>query len=216
MRGFTTDDLIACYRRGVFPMAEDREDDRIFLVDPDLRGIIPLDGFHLSRRLRRTLLAGGMEVRIDTAFSDVVRECARPRPSAEQTWISRPIQSMYEELFRRGVTHSVECWSDDQLVGGLYGVSIGAAFFGESMFSRVRDASKVALAHLVARLTTGGYDLLDTQFMTEHLAQFGALEIPRADYQKRLARALEREGDFARLDPATQLPAILQAINQAS
>ena len=216
MRGFTTDDLIACYRRGVFPMAEDREDDRIFLVEPDMRGIIPLDGFHLSRRLRRTVLAGRMEVRIDTDFAQVVRECARPRPGADQTWISRPIQTLYEGLFRQGFAHSVECWAEGRLVGGLYGVSIGAAFFGESMFSRVRDASKIALAHLVARLKTGGYDLLDTQFMTEHLAQFGALEIPRADYLRRLEQALNREGAFTRLDPAAQLPAILQAISHAS
>lgn len=216
MRGFTTDDLIACYRRGVFPMAEDREDDRIFLVDPELRGIIPLDRFHLSRRLRRTVLAGRLEVRIDTAFAEVVRECARPRPGADQTWISRPIQSLYEALFREGFAHSVECWSGGRLVGGLYGVSLGAAFFGESMFSRARDASKIALAHLVARLKAGGYELLDTQFMTEHLAQFGALEIPRLDYHQRLKRALAREGDFARLDPAAQPPAFLQAISHAS
>ena len=216
MRGFTVEDLIACYRRGVFPMAEDREDERIFLVDPDLRGIIPLDGFHLSRRLRRTVGAGRLEVRIDTAFAEVVRECARPRPGADQTWISRPIQSLYEELHRRGLAHCVECWSGGRLVGGLYGVSLGAAFFGESMFSRARDASKVALAHLVARLKAGGYELLDTQFMTDHLAQFGALEIPRPDYRRRLERALGREGNFARLDPAAQLPAILQAISQAS
>ncbi len=162
------------------------------------------------------MLAGRLEVRIDTAFAQVVRECARPRPGAAQTWISRPIQSMYEALFSQGFAHSVECWSDGQLVGGLYGVSVGAAFFGESMFSRVRDASKIALTHLVARLKAGGYELLDTQFMTEHLAQFGALEIPREDYHRRLERALEREGDFARLDPAAQLPAILQAISHAS
>jgi leucyl/phenylalanyl-tRNA--protein transferase len=213
---FTVQDLVDCYRRGVFPMAETRYDDRIYLVDPEERGVLPLEQFHLSRRLARTLRAQPYEVRIDSAFRQVVAECARPRPGRMETWISRPIQALYQELFLEGIAHSVECWSDEVLVGGLYGVSLGAAFFGESMFSAARDASKVALAYLVARLKVGGYRLLDAQFMTEHLSQFGAEEIGRAEYRKRLERALAGAGDFYRLPAYAPPEAVLQAISQAS
>jgi len=194
--GFTLEDLIECYARGVFPMAEARDDDRVYLVDPEERGVLPLERFHLSSRLARTVRQGRFEVRIDTAFGRVVEACARPRPGREDTWINRSILAMYQGLFARGLAHSVECWRDGRLVGGLYGVSLGAAFFGESMFSDERDASKVALAHLVARLRAGRYRLLDTQFITDHLKQFGAVEIPRSEYHALLDQALETQGDF--------------------
>jgi leucyl/phenylalanyl-tRNA--protein transferase len=187
---FTADHLIACYRRGVFPMADARDDERIFLIDPEHRGVLPLDGFHIPRRLARTVRSDLYEVRIDTAFAAVVEACAEARDDRPDTWINHTIQRLYGDLFARGQAHSVECWLDDRLVGGLYGVSLGRAFFGESMFSRARDASKVALVHLVARLIIGGYCLLDTQFITEHLLQFGAIEIDRDDYRGRLGAAL--------------------------
>ncbi|MBI1407597.1 MAG: leucyl/phenylalanyl-tRNA--protein transferase [Caulobacter sp.] len=211
---FTLDDLIACYRRGVFPMADSREDEGVFLIDPPRRGVLPLDGLHIPRRLARTVRTDVYEVRIDTAFDQVVSVCAEAAPDREDTWINPAIESMYGRLHARGQAHSVECWRQDRLVGGLYGVSLGGAFFGESMFSRARDASKVALVHLVARLKVGGYRLLDCQFVTEHLTQFGVVEIPRAEYHRRLALALEVEGDFRRFGGGGQ-PA-LQAISQAS
>ncbi len=213
---FTVQDLIDCYRRGVFPMADARDDERIFLVDPELRGVIPLDGFHLSRRLARTVRANLYQVRIDTAFGAVVAACAAPRPGREDTWINDPIRWLYGELYRLGLAHSVECWLNGELVGGLYGVSLAGAFFGESMFSIARDASKVALVHLIARLTAGRYVLLDTQFMTEHLSQFGAIEIPRAHYRRRLSEALLNEADFYHLPAYVEGAAVLQAISQAS
>jgi len=213
---FTVQDLIDCYRRGVFPMADARDDERIFLVDPELRGVIPLDGFHLSRRLARTVRANLYQVRVDTAFGAVVAACAAPRPGREDTWINDPIRWLYGELYRLGLAHSVECWLNGELVGGLYGVSLAGAFFGESMFSIARDASKVALVHLIARLTAGRYVLLDTQFMTEHLGQFGAIEIPRAHYRRRLSEALLIEADFYHLPAYVEGAAVLQAISPAS
>jgi leucyl/phenylalanyl-tRNA--protein transferase len=216
VRTFTVETLIDCYRRGIFPMAEARHDDRIYLVDPDERGVIPLEGFHLPRRLARTIRGARFQVRIDSAFREVVGACARSTPGRPETWISRPIQELYHELHLRGLAHSVECWQGGALVGGLYGVSLGGAFFGESMFSSERDASKVALAHLVARLKFGGYRLLDAQFMTEHLAQFGTEEIPRSEYLKRLERALAVTGDFYRMPAYAPGEAVLQAISQAS
>jgi leucyl/phenylalanyl-tRNA--protein transferase len=194
--GFTADDLIECYRRGVFPMADARDDERLFLVDPTSRGIIPLDAFHVPRRLARTVRSGLYEIRVDTAFAEVIAGCAAPGPGRTETWINHTIETLCLELFRRGDAHSVETWADDRLVGGLYGIALGGAFFGESMFSVARDASKVALAHLVARLRIGGFTLLDTQFMTEHLRTFGAIEIPRAEYRRRLKSALKVTADF--------------------
>lgn len=199
---FTADDLLACYRHGVFPMADSRDDERIFLIDPERRGVFPLHAFHVPRRLARTVRSDPFQIRIDTAFERVVAECARVRPDRADTWINAPIEGLYRDLFLRGHAHSLECWVGDTLVGGLYGVSLGAAFFGESMFSTARDASKVALIHLVARLRVGGYQLLDAQFMTDHLAQFGAEEVSRPAYRRRLAAALAREGDFYRLPSA--------------
>jgi leucyl/phenylalanyl-tRNA--protein transferase len=214
---FTVEDLILCYRRGVFPMADARDDERLFLVDPEQRGVIPLDGFHVPKRLARTVRADLYDVRVDTAFSRTVAACAAAGPSRAETWINGPIEEMYGELFLLGLAHSVECWADGELVGGLYGVAIGGAFFGESMFSLRRDASKVALAHLAARLRVGGYRLLDAQFMTGHLAQFGAEEISRDAYQARLREALPVEADFYQLAPAAATGAgVLQAISQMS
>ena len=216
MDGFSADDLIACYRRGVFPMADARHDERVFLVDPARRGVMPLKGFHLPRRLARTVRADRFQVRIDTAFSEVIDHCAAARPGRMETWINGPIQSLCLELFDRGKAHSVETWLDGRLVGGLYGISLGAAFFGESMFSLERDASKVALVHLVARLRIGGYRLLDAQFITEHLAGFGAIEVSRADYGRQLADAVANHADFLKMNPYAGGAEALQAISQAS
>lgn len=215
-RAFTVDDLIDCYRRGVFPMSDGRADRRLFLVDPPRRGIIPLNAFHIPHRLARTVRTDRFCVRIDTAFEAAVEGCAAPRPGHPETWISRPIQALYGHLFARGLAHSVEAWNKEGLVGGLYGVSLGGAFFGESMFSSERDASKVALVHLVARLVQGGYRLLDTQFTSEHLESFGAVEISRANYRERLASALTVDGDFLAMPSPTSGAAALAAIAGAS
>lgn len=198
METFSARDLLACYARGVFPMADAREDSRVFLIDPERRGVIPLVRLHIPRRLARTVRADPFEIRLDAAFRDVVQACAAPAPGRSETWINHPIERLYVELHELGFAHSVECWADGGLVGGLYGVALKGAFFGESMFSHVRDASKVALVHLAARLIAGGFKLLDAQFMTEHLAQFGAEEISRREYRKRLERALAAEADFQR------------------
>lgn len=196
MAGFDSDALLTCYSRGVFPMAESRDDERLYLLDPEERGVIPLDAFHTPRRLARTVRSDRHVVGVDEDFDAVVQACAEARPGRSETWINSSIQHLYAELHERGRAHSVECRRDGVLVGGLYGVSLGAAFFGESMFSDERDASKVALVHLVARLNLGGYRLLDAQFLTGHLTQFGATEISRDAYRRRLATALGREGDF--------------------
>ena len=216
MDSFSIDDLIDCYRRGVFPMADARHDKRVFLVDPARRGVIPLDRFRVSRRLARTVRADRFEVRVDTAFGTVVAACAAPRDGRMETWINEPIQAMCDALFERGVAHSVETWREDRMVGGLYGLELGGAFFGESMFSTERDASKVALTHLVARLKFGGFHLLDTQFQTDHLSGFGAEEISRAEYAARLAAAIDVRADFGRLDPYAGGVAAMQVISQAS
>ena len=216
MDTFGPAELLDCYARGVFPMADAREDDAVFLIDPERRGVIPLADFHLSKRLARTVRGDPFDVRIDTAFSQVVTACAASKPGRIETWINRPIESLYADLFEIGHAHSVECWLGGEMVGGLYGVSLAGAFFGESMFSTRTDASKVALVHLVARLIAGGFVLLDAQFMTEHLAQFGTEEISRATYRRRLGKALGAQGDFQRLPAATAGAAALQVISQAS
>ena len=184
--GFGPDDLLNCYANGVFPIGEGRDDPRVFLVEPEHRGVIPLDGFRVPSRLARTVRSEAFEVRIDTAFAAVLDACAAPAPGREDSWINGPIRRLYAELNARGHARSVECWREERLVGGLYGVTLGGAFFGESMFSRERDASKVALVHLVARLKRGGWRLLDAQFLTSHLSQFGAVEIPQAAYLRLL------------------------------
>jgi leucyl/phenylalanyl-tRNA--protein transferase len=194
----TPEILLQAYAAGIFPMAESADDPELFWVDPKRRGILPLDGLHLPRRLRRVLRRGVFSVRVDTAFEAVMRGCAEASEMRPTTWINEEIVRLYTALFTGGAAHSVECWHDGELVGGLYGVSIGAAFFGESMFSRVTDASKVALVHLAARLKHGGYRLLDTQFLTPHLAQFGGVEITRARYHRLLVDALRQRAVFPR------------------
>jgi leucyl/phenylalanyl-tRNA--protein transferase len=189
--------LLRAYAAGLFPMAESAEDPDLFWIDPDPRGVLPLDRFHLPRRLKRTLRAGQYEVRVDTAFDAVMRGCAEPTELRPKTWINEEIFRLYGALHEQGYAHSVEAWRAGELVGGLYGVALRGVFFGESMFSRSADASKVALVHLVARLLKGGFRLLDTQFVTDHLRRFGAVEIPRADYHRQLERALAVEAYFA-------------------
>jgi leucyl/phenylalanyl-tRNA--protein transferase len=187
----TPDLMLRAYRAGLFPMAETRQGDRLYWLDPEQRGVLPLDRFHLPRRLLRTVLNGGFEITVDRDFAATIAACAQAAPGREDTWINRDIERLFTALFRLGHAHSVECRQDGRMVGGLYGVALGSAFFGESMFSRVRDASKVALAHLMARLRLGGFRLLDTQFVTEHLAQFGAVEVPRDAYKALLAAAVD-------------------------
>ena len=184
----TPDVLLSAYSRGVFPMAE--QDGEIYWYRPDPRAILPLDGFHVSRSLARTVSNGRYEIRFDTQFETVMRACAEPGADRETTWISEELVRAYTKLHRLGFAHSVESWLNEQLVGGLYGVTMGGLFAGESMFSQRRDASKVALVHLIERLQTRGFQLLDVQFMTEHLRRFGALEIPAAEYERRLVGAL--------------------------
>jgi leucyl/phenylalanyl-tRNA--protein transferase len=187
----TTDLVLRAYRHGLFPMAEGRAGEKLFWLDPIKRGVLPLDEFHLSRRLLRTVLSGPYTVTADRNFAGAIAGCATPVPDRADTWINPQIERLFTELFRMGHAHSIETWEGDTLVGGLYGVALGGAFFGESMFSFARDASKVALVHLVARMRIGGFTLLDTQFVTEHLSQFGATEIPRDLYKQQLAAALE-------------------------
>jgi leucyl/phenylalanyl-tRNA--protein transferase len=183
--------LLRAYRAGLFPMAESRTASSLFWLDPEMRGILPLSEFHLPRRLARTALSASFTVTADTAFARTIALCAAPAPGREDSWINPEIERLFIALHEMGHGHSVEVWQGEDLVGGLYGMAIGGAFFGESMFSRARDASKVALVHLVARLRLGGFMLLDTQFITSHLSQFGAREIPRNAYRRKLAAALE-------------------------
>ncbi len=194
----TPEILLRAYSCGVFPMARSRDDPRLYWVDPPDRGILPLDGLHVPRSLLKVVRQERFEVRCDTAFDAVLDGCAEPGPDRPDTWINDQIREMFLDLHALGLAHSVECWRDDALVGGLYGLALGGAFFGESMFSRRTDASKVALVHLCARLTAGGFTLLDTQFVTEHLERFGAIEIPKTDYLKRLTAALTTPARFYR------------------
>ena len=196
MLRLTPDILVRAYTAGIFPMAESADDPELFWVDPRRRGILPLDAFHVARRLRRVVRQQIFEIRCDSAFEDVIRACAEASEKRPNTWINDEIVRLYAALFARGAAHSVECWRDGELVGGLYGVSLGAAFFGESMFSRESEASKVALVHLVARLRLGGFRLLDTQFLTPHLARFGGIEISRRHYHRLLAEALSYRAVF--------------------
>ncbi len=208
----TPDLLLRAYASGVFPMADGRNAREVFWVDPLQRGIIPLDGLWVSRRLARTFRTGDFDVRTDTEFEAVVDGCSE----RSETWISGRIKQLYGALFAMGHAHSVEIWRAGALVGGLYGVSLGGAFFGESMFSRERDASKLALIALVARLRFGGFRLLDTQFVTDHLIRLGAREISRSDYRVRLAEALRLHADFDALSPAASRQDLLQLSTQTS
>ena len=192
--------ILRAYAAGIFPMAEDADSPDLFWVSPEKRGVLPLDGFHISRSLRKTMKTREFSIRVDTDFEAVIDGCATEGEDRDSTWINPEIRRLYGELFRRGYVHTVEVWADDELVGGLYGLSMGAAFFGESMFHRVTDASKIAMAHLVERLKAGGYRLLDTQFVTPHLASLGGIEIPRELYEVQLAAALAHQGDFFALD----------------
>ena len=198
--------LLTTYRLGLFPMADPDRGDEVYWMDPDPRGILPLDAFHVPKNLKKLLRRAPFEVTADRDFGAVMRACAEPASGRESTWISEEIVAVYTAFHRRGAAHSVECRQEGRLVGGLYGVAIGGAFFGESMFSRVSEASKVALVHLVACLRRGGFALLDTQFVTPHLAQFGAVEIPRAAYKRRLADALAAPADWGAGTAALQVP----------
>jgi leucyl/phenylalanyl-tRNA---protein transferase len=192
----TPEILLKAYAAGIFPMAEDADDPSLFWVEPRDRGIIPLDRFHVAKRLARTVRSDEFEIRVDEDFDAVIAGCATPGFDREKTWISGRIRELYGELFDVGYCHTVEVYRDNRLVGGLYGVRLRGAFFGESMFHTERDASKVALVHLVARLRRGGFSLLDTQFVTPHLAQFGAIEVPRQNYKKMLRSAMEHDSDW--------------------
>src|SRR3974390_2051095 len=196
----TPEVLLRAYACGIFPMAESADDPTLFWVEPEMRGVIPLDGFRVASRLARTVRSDVFTATVDKAFRAVISGCAAPQPGREGTWINKRIRNLYAGLQEMGHAPSGEVWRDDDLVGGLYGVSLGRAFFGESMFHRVRDASKVALVHLVARLIAGGFELLDTQYVTEHLKSFGAIEIPRRRYTALLDQAIAGEpADFASL-----------------
>jgi leucyl/phenylalanyl-tRNA---protein transferase len=209
--------LLKAYAIGVFPMAESRSDPRMFFVDPDKRGVISLDHVHIPRSLRKVVRHAPYDVRCDTAFEAVLDGCAETTANRPDTWINPEIRRLYLELAELGRCHSVEVWSDDKLIGGLYGVALGGAFFGESMFSRVTNASKIAMVHLVARLRAGGFSLLDCQFITEHLRQFGAKEISRAAYHALLADAIRRPAAFYSLpDEGAVLEALLQSRTQTS
>ncbi|RJG47217.1 leucyl/phenylalanyl-tRNA--protein transferase [Mesorhizobium sp. DCY119] len=188
--------LLKAYASGVFPMAESASDPEVFWVRPETRGVIPLDAFHVPKSLRKAIRQNRFDIRFDSDFAGVIDGCAEVRDERQTTWINAPIREAYINLFERGHCHSVEAWRDDRLVGGLYGVSLGRVFFGESMFSKETDASKVCLVHLVERLNARGFVLLDTQFTTEHLKRFGAVDVPRGRYEKMLEKALRGEAVF--------------------
>jgi leucyl/phenylalanyl-tRNA--protein transferase len=215
----TPEVLLKAYACGIFPMAESADDPTLYWIEPEQRGILPLEGFHVPGRLARTVRADRFTVWCNRNFDAVIAGCADPRPSRGRTWINERIRGLYRGLHQRGHCHSVEVYEAGALVGGLYGVSLGAAFFGESMFHRSTDASKVALVHLVARLRAGGFALLDTQFVTEHLKQFGAIEISRRQYHKRLATAVTQSADFGALPldrPVSGRTALAHATGQLS
>ena len=212
----TPDIVLKAYATGVFPMSDGRDDLKIFWVDPENRGILPLDNFHLPRRMHRIVRTDQFQIRTDTAFAEVMDACAAPASGRWTTWINHEIQELFLDLHERGFAHCVETWANDELAGGLYGIALGGAFFGESMFSRCNNASKVALVHLVGRLKLGGFILLDTQFITNHLIQFGAVEITRATYHSRLASALSVAADFNLSGKSLTSATVLQSITQTS
>lgn len=208
--------LLTAYSQGVFPMAGGREDDEILWYDPNDRGILPLSRFHVPRRLRRTIQGAPYQITYDSCFSDVVASCAQSSAGRETTWINEEIETLYAELHAQGFAHSMEAWQDGSLIGGLYGVHLGAAFFGESMFSLRDDASKICLVYLVARLKEGGFKLLDTQWVTDHLLQFGAVEISRTEYKALLGNVVDQVADFGQLAADASPDTILQSSTQTS
>jgi leucyl/phenylalanyl-tRNA--protein transferase len=208
--------LLKAYAVGIFPMAESADDPGLYWIEPERRGVIPLDRFHVPRRLKRTVAADRFAIHIDRDFAAVIDGCAGAVPNRPKTWINAGIRRLYGELFALGHCHTVEAWRDGRLVGGLYGVRLGAAFFGESMFSRERDASKVALVHLVARLRVGGFRLLDTQFTTQHLKQFGAIDLDKRTYQRLLDEAIAADADFYRFPGGGTGEDILQSVSHTS
>jgi len=210
------DELLKAYTLGYFPMARSRRDDAVVWVLPQVRGVLQLEKARAPKRLLRTLKSEPFQIRIDTKFAEVVAECARSAKGREDTWINAAIEDVYLELHAAGFAHSVECWRDNRLVGGLYGVAIGGVFCGESMFSKARDASKIALLHLIARLKISGFQLLDTQFHTRHLAQFGVEEYPDTEYQKILSRLLDIRADFRAPPDQLSILTVLQSITQTS
>ena len=205
--------LLKAYACGIFPMAESADDPALYWIEPQARGVLPLDAVHVPRRLARTIRSGVFDVRVNSDFQGVIDGCAASRPGRRSTWINSRIRQLYGALYKQGHCHTVETWRDGRLVGGLYGVALGGAFFGESMFSTERDVSKIALVYLAARLIHGGFTLLDTQFVTEHLRQFGTIELDKAQFQLALDRAVEENGDFLALPkdaPADQILALVR------
>lgn len=203
--------VLQAYAAGIFPMAERRDDPEVFWVDPRRRGVLPLDGFHLSRSLARRLRRMPHEMRLNTAFAQVMQACG----DRDETWINPPIYEVFQQLHAHGYAHSLEIWQEEALVGGVYGLAIGGLFCGESMFSRRTDASKMALAYLVDRLRQGGFTLFDTQFLTDHLASLGAVEVSRTEYHRRLRAAISREASFLAPEPA-RVDQLLQRMTQTS
>lgn len=215
-REITPQVLLKAYSCGIFPMAESADDPQLYWIEPNSRGILPLDGIRLPKRLARTIKQAPFEVRVDTDFDTTIEGCAASRPGRTTTWINDQIRSLYRDLYDQGHCHTVEVWQGARMVGGLYGVELGGAFFGESMFSTATDASKIALMYLCARLIAGGFSLLDTQFVTDHLRQFGTIEIDRAEFHRRLEAALGQECDYHRLPVATAPAEIVGLIERAA
>ena len=207
--------LLKAYSCGIFPMAESADDPALYWIEPQHRGLLPLFAIHIPRRLAKTARTTPLQVRVDTAFEGVIEGCSSTRPGRRSTWINKRIRSLYRELFDLGHCHTVEVWNGEKLVGGLYGVALGGAFFGESMFSFERDASKIALVHLAARLIHGGFTLLDTQFVTDHLRQFGTVEVDRDEFHRQLERALKVQGEFLRLAKDAAAENVLDIIASA-
>ncbi len=207
--------LLKAYSCGIFPMAESADDPALYWIEPQHRGLLPLDKIHVPARLARTIRTTPLEVRIDTDFPGVIEGCASSRPGRNSTWINSRIRSLYQDLFDMGHCHTVEVWSGGKLAGGLYGVALGGAFFGESMFSYERDASKIALMHLAARLIFGGFCLLDTQFVTDHLRQFGTIEVGREEFHRQLDSSLHVRGKFLALDKSAPPSQVLDLLSGA-
>ncbi|MCV0368877.1 MAG: leucyl/phenylalanyl-tRNA--protein transferase [Filomicrobium sp.] len=208
--------LLKAYSCGIFPMAESAADPALYWIEPQQRGILPLDEVHVPKRLARTVRGTPFVVRIDDNFESIISGCAASKPGRRSTWINARIRTLYRELFELGYCHTVGVWRDDELVGGLYGLALGSAFFGESMFSTERDASKIALIHLVARLIAGDFTLLDTQFVTDHLRQFGTIEVDRGTFQETLEEALSKQGNFNALPRQVDGATALSIINDAT